>query len=225
VVNAVLTAVPSSSLLPECRHNSNLQSRSRLRLEPIPDEIWNEIFKYLPHDALIRLHIADSQLHRIARPLLFREFNFHPYGIMGQGNTMECHPSAFALPQEQHVVFLSQPLQYWSSKEIAPFVRACRITPWYFTAEPYRSLGWEIHKQNDPFAILISFFRSLTRLTNLHHLFARYVPFHSAGIQGLSLLLQKLAHFEDNLLSARSPLIAASWFILFLSNCASLHSP
>ncbi|KAJ6542617.1 hypothetical protein B0H19DRAFT_303964 [Mycena capillaripes] len=164
-------------------------------LEFVPDEIWSEIFKFLPHDTLIHLHIAESRFHRIARPLLFHEFDFHPYGLTGRTNVTECHPSAFALPQEQHVAFLLQRLKFWSSKEIAPFIRICRITPWSFTAETYRSLGWEICNLTSPIVVLLAFFHSLPRFTNLRHLVARYVPFDGIGIQNLS-LLPKLSRVE-----------------------------
>ncbi|KAJ7145636.1 hypothetical protein C8R44DRAFT_723558 [Mycena epipterygia] len=51
----------------------------------IPSEIWTEIFAQLPRVVLMHTALAHGLFHRTTRPLLFCDFELHPYTIMAGG--------------------------------------------------------------------------------------------------------------------------------------------
>ncbi|KAJ7725409.1 hypothetical protein B0H14DRAFT_3002961 [Mycena olivaceomarginata] len=75
--------------------------------EQVPYELWLEIFRSLPPDALEHLSLTCTKFKAISRPHLFNEFYFRPYK-----SAMER-------------------LEFWCSDEIAPHVRSCVIAPWH----------------------------------------------------------------------------------------------
>ncbi|KAJ7359889.1 hypothetical protein DFH08DRAFT_1075216 [Mycena albidolilacea] len=90
--------------------------------EQIPNELWLEIFRFLPPDALRHLSLTHNKFKGISRPLLYKQFHFHPYAS-GQGDTI-------LLPSPTEVNQTMERLDFWCSDEIAPNVRSCEITPW-----------------------------------------------------------------------------------------------
>ncbi|KAJ7145650.1 hypothetical protein C8R44DRAFT_755650 [Mycena epipterygia] len=100
----------------------------------IPSEIWTEIFAQLPREVLMHVALTHGLFHRITRPLLFRDFEFHPYTTIPGYYLTHCPPSRLSLPDVEPVDYLLQRLQFWFSADIAPFVRTCRVTSLVFTA-------------------------------------------------------------------------------------------
>ncbi|KAJ7434707.1 hypothetical protein FB451DRAFT_1418635 [Mycena latifolia] len=156
-----------------------------------PVETWTQIFEDLPRDAISQVHRVDWLFHRIARPLLFREFKFHPYGRWSFAWLDWDSPSALYLPHPVQIQLLLQRLEFWSSHEIAPLIRVCHMTPWDNNVD--EPLGWEFTRGADPYVLLRAFFDSLPRFTNLRRLDATLVPFTDIAIQHLC-ILPKLTH-------------------------------
>ncbi|KAJ7935964.1 hypothetical protein B0H13DRAFT_1589952, partial [Mycena leptocephala] len=100
-------------------------------LQHIPDEIWAEIFAHLSRKSLAHADLTNWRFHRITRPLLFRELEFHPYTCIAGYPVTRCPSSALALPSRpEDIDLVLQRLQFWSTESISPCVRTCRLSPW-----------------------------------------------------------------------------------------------
>ncbi|KAJ7648456.1 hypothetical protein B0H17DRAFT_1215640 [Mycena rosella] len=160
----------------------------------VPVETWTQIFEELPRDSLSQARLVDALFQRITRPLLFREFNFHPYARR-RVERYALPTWDLCLPQPAHVELLLQRLQFWLSDEIAPFVRICSITPCDSTHWQNLRSDWEFSRKDDPYILLATLFDSLPRFTNVRRLVATLVPFTDIAVQNLG-LLPNLTHLE-----------------------------
>ncbi|KAJ6457365.1 hypothetical protein C8R45DRAFT_1033500 [Mycena sanguinolenta] len=159
----------------------------------VPEEIWSEIFLHLPRAALPQVNLTQRTFHHIVHPLLFRHLEFHPYNCLAGYSSVNCPPSGLGIPDEEHVIFLLQRLQFWSSSDIAPLVRTCRVSNWSKAAIPPN--GWIFRRTDDPYILLNAFFDALPRFTALHHLALTKVHFTQSGLKQLG-LLRCLVNFE-----------------------------
>ncbi|KAJ7500804.1 hypothetical protein B0H11DRAFT_1994527 [Mycena galericulata] len=89
-----------------------------------PEELWSEVFGYIPRDALMHVHLVQRQFRRISRPLLFREFTFYA------DNWAASHLPASRRPEDAQTHLTMQRLQFWSSSEIAPLIHTVRLYGW-----------------------------------------------------------------------------------------------
>ncbi|KAJ7108917.1 hypothetical protein C8R43DRAFT_1043540 [Mycena crocata] len=143
----------------------------------LPIELWTEIFIYLPREAVAVMSFTHGFFHPVSRPLLFQELTFHPYiFIPGYDAASASH----TLPDPAEVDDALQRLQFWSSSEIASFVRTCIVTPWPHSRRTPRPV--------DPYILLTALFDSLPRFTSLRHLSLHGVPFTPTVMAKLSLL-------------------------------------
>ncbi|KAJ7061548.1 hypothetical protein C8F01DRAFT_929206, partial [Mycena amicta] len=79
-------------------------------------ELWLEIFKSVPQDSLPSVVSTNHVFAQLARPLLFSNFTFKPYGVQ--------ELNLYELPAEERQRTWDR-LDFWSSKTIAPAVRSC----------------------------------------------------------------------------------------------------
>ncbi|KAJ7612289.1 hypothetical protein FB45DRAFT_1009467 [Roridomyces roridus] len=162
--------------------SGNLKASVDLR---VPDELWLEIFIYLAREDLFPLHSVSRTIHRIARPLLFATFAFHPYA-------MARRPSStyrYLLPNETQINRALRRLRFWASDEIAPFVKRSIVSPWR------RCDNVEYTPCRDGSMILHNFFQLLPRFKNIHALSFLRVEFEETHLAVLASLkpLRELA--------------------------------
>ncbi|KAJ6542914.1 hypothetical protein B0H19DRAFT_1172412 [Mycena capillaripes] len=157
---------------------------SPLSSTQLPDEIWAEILAHLPRSSFPHTNLTSWRFHRITRPLLFRDLGFHPYmGIAGYFIT-SCPPSGLALPGPEQIHLVMERLRFWSSPDIAPLVRSCRIAPW-----PNSGVhNWPFSRVQDPYVLLTRLFDTFPRFTNLRVLLLHQVHFTESRLQKLGLL-------------------------------------
>ncbi|KAJ7473367.1 hypothetical protein FB451DRAFT_1367350 [Mycena latifolia] len=148
------------------RHPTNIRlARMDTRL---PNELWLETFRLLPRSSLISVHSSSQLFHAISRPILFSDFDFHPFQI--RGATLN---SRFA--SQSDVDRNLRRLEFWGSGAIAPFVREC-------TASAFR------RSSDDPSPIFAAFFRVLPSFSNLKELSCFVVAFDRVAVEALSSL-------------------------------------
>ncbi|KAF8151258.1 hypothetical protein K438DRAFT_2027051 [Mycena galopus ATCC 62051] len=120
--------------------------------EKLPNEMWLEVFSYLPLDALRSLSSTQRALRNIARPLGFADFRVRPH--------LRNH-----LPSQGQLDNAMERLRFWSSPEMAPHVRSCTASQPWRTSSP----SWHI--------LINSFFQFLPRFTGLHRLHLDCIQF------------------------------------------------
>ncbi|KAJ7826205.1 hypothetical protein B0H14DRAFT_2817711 [Mycena olivaceomarginata] len=99
----------------------------------MPEELWIEILQDLPKETLQNVALSHRTLGRISRPFLFVTFVFHPYAVVSIPQNI----NRMRWPEADEPLLLSQEAQdrelerlnFWSSAEIAPLVRTCRLIP------------------------------------------------------------------------------------------------
>ncbi|KAJ6527038.1 hypothetical protein B0H19DRAFT_1243334 [Mycena capillaripes] len=143
----------------------------------VPTELWVEAFSNLSFDTLKDVSLTNRAFCRATRPLLFTHFDFHPYTL---------GPDRAPLPLEDAEVARNlERLEFWTSDEIAPFVRSCDITPIGPRAaglygSPKGSYTWE-----KPYVLLHPFLERIQRFTGLWRLKAEDVHFTPMAIANL----------------------------------------
>ncbi|KAJ7304857.1 hypothetical protein DFH08DRAFT_976457 [Mycena albidolilacea] len=143
--------------------------------EQVPNELWLEIFRSLPPDALKNLSLTYTKFKGISRPLLFNEFHFHPYAS-GQRDDI-------LLPGPTEVNQSMERLEFWCSDEIAPNVRSCTMTPWRKLGPVWSS--WNFAATSTPYILLVPFFERLRAFTCLQELSAYGIRFTQSGVTNL----------------------------------------
>ncbi|KAF7345859.1 L-aminoadipate-semialdehyde dehydrogenase [Mycena venus] len=178
--------------------------------ELMPRELWNEILQDLPRETLQNLALSHRTLHRISRPFLFVTFVFHPYGVPYSPQKLD----RVQWPEANEPLLFSQEVQdrelerldFWSSTEIAPLVRTCRLTPVVI------GKTWGAENESDlEIALLTAFFERLPRFTSIQYLHAYLVRFTQTGLANLC-LLPALSQLEIVLGTMVEPI-----------DCSSLH--
>ncbi|KAJ6546749.1 hypothetical protein DFH09DRAFT_1506516 [Mycena vulgaris] len=158
----------------------------------VPDELWVEVFKYLPKTSLRDVSSTYRTFSRISCPLVFSDFDFHPYTIDADGRRL--------LPSAAEVERSFEQLNFWFSPKIAPLVRSCKITPWP------RWLGGRTFSDTEtPYILLAAFFDRLSCFARLQTLYAMRVDFTQIGVVGLCRLpvLTRLHIYECCIVAAQ----------------------
>ncbi|KAJ7766105.1 hypothetical protein B0H16DRAFT_1454004 [Mycena metata] len=113
--------------------------------DEVPNEVWHEVFCYLPREALKAVSLTRSTFLAISRPLLFKNFYFQ-LGIRRLGDWSSSRTSA-----GNEARALAR-LAFWSSNDIAPLVHSCTLA---------------YHKGHVNMSLFGAFFERLPRFTNL----------------------------------------------------------
>ncbi|KAJ7840149.1 hypothetical protein B0H13DRAFT_2101217 [Mycena leptocephala] len=152
-------------------------------ISEVANELWLEIFNYLPRDTLKDISLAHHNFCRITRPLLFAHFDFHPFALGPNGTLF--------LPSAAEVAISLERLEFWSSDEIAPLVRSCDLTPCHQIP---------LFDAATPYVLFNTFFERITRFTGLRRLRSRNIHFTSTAVANLclmsSLAILHVDHFE-----------------------------
>ncbi|KAJ7644688.1 hypothetical protein FB45DRAFT_298753 [Roridomyces roridus] len=144
--------------------------------ERVPNELWLEIFQFLPRDYLKDVYSTDRKFSTASRALVFSHLVFYPYHL---DEPLEY----LALPGNDGVQLSLERLRFWSSDQIAPFVRECTIAPRRQRpgeAEPVR-----LNFTDSPNILMTSFMDALANFTGLKKLSGRRVKFTQAGLAHL----------------------------------------
>ncbi|KAK7042755.1 L-aminoadipate-semialdehyde dehydrogenase [Favolaschia claudopus] len=155
--------------------------------DQVPDELWLQILQDLPKTALRNVSGTNRTLSRISRPLLFAEFTFCPYAV----TRLPKNDQTVRAPDVINPIPLNEiereaeldRLNFWSSPEIAPWVRSCTVRPLRSALEADKVE--ESGGNGSALALLDIFFRRLPRFTGLCHLHAFIVHFTPLGLANL----------------------------------------
>ncbi|KAJ7684140.1 hypothetical protein DFH06DRAFT_609 [Mycena polygramma] len=143
-------------------------------LPHLPNELWLDTFSALPRKTLISLHSASKLFHRISRPLLFGDFDFHPFQIQDGASSRYSN--------QDDVDRNMKRLEFWTSPEIAPFVRGCIFSVF-------------CRARDDPSPVFALFFKLLPHFSNLQQFSCLVVKFDRLAVEALC-ALPKLAQFQ-----------------------------
>ncbi|KAJ6563819.1 hypothetical protein B0H19DRAFT_73010 [Mycena capillaripes] len=176
--------------------------------ELLPEELWIEILQDLPKETLQNVALSHRTLRRISRPFLFVTLVFHPYAVAYISQDID----RVRWPEAEEPMLLSEEAQghelerlnFYSSTEIAPLVRTCRLSP--VLAE-----AWAENELDMATALLTAFFERLPQFTSIRYLHAYMVRFTQTGLENLC-LLPALSRLEIILGTIVEPI-----------NCYSLH--
>ncbi|KAJ7142492.1 hypothetical protein C8R44DRAFT_974223 [Mycena epipterygia] len=133
----------------------------------LPSEVWFETFGFLPRSSLLALHAASRLFHGISRPLLFSDFDFHPFQICEGGTTRYAGPGDVARTLKR--------LEFWTSSSIAPFVRVSTFSVF-------------LRSRDAPSPVFTAFFTLLSNFSNLREFRCFDVDFDQASAAALCAL-------------------------------------
>ncbi|KAF8173589.1 hypothetical protein K438DRAFT_1850393 [Mycena galopus ATCC 62051] len=137
----------------------------------VPNELWLEIFRWVPKKTLKALSLTHTKFKDISRPLVFSHLDLHPYAFA---------KDVILLPRPANVAKTLERLDFWCTDEIAPHVRPCNSTPWEQT-----ETTWSFSKSRSPYHLLFSFLERLGRFTGLRRFYGRRVYFSQFGMANL----------------------------------------
>ncbi|KAJ6498888.1 hypothetical protein C8R45DRAFT_1210775 [Mycena sanguinolenta] len=153
-------------------------------LSQIPNELWLYILRGLSRDTLKALCLTSSIFKNLCRTFLFAHFNFHPYAVR-DGATI-------VLPLAVVVNRALERLEFWTSDDIAPHVRLCKIIPWQCQSTPrwekiglVWSMTWDFFVTDSPYILIAPFFESLEKFTRLRSLHAEEIHFTQSAVASL----------------------------------------
>ncbi|KAK6981577.1 hypothetical protein R3P38DRAFT_3113735 [Favolaschia claudopus] len=157
--------------------------------DQVPDELWLEILQLVPRKSLQNVALTHRTLRRTSRGFLFDSLVFAPFSLghwPDKSNTRwDYDYSPKCLSDRAHERELER-LEFWSSPEIAPFVRSCKAIP----IETKMLTG-----DRSPTSLVEVFFNKLPCFTSLQHLDVYAVHFTHIGLQNLC-HLPALRHLE-----------------------------
>ncbi|KAJ7028101.1 hypothetical protein C8F04DRAFT_1120487 [Mycena alexandri] len=125
----------------------------------LPEEILLQVLGQLPRETTLKVYQTDRRFRRILRPYIFAQFAFHPYATAAKDG----QETNALLPSPRKVEQLMERLEFWTSIEIAPFVRICDVRPY----TPEHSSHSECSPTDVPYVLLFKFYERLVRFTNL----------------------------------------------------------
>ncbi|KAJ7451665.1 hypothetical protein FB451DRAFT_1409751 [Mycena latifolia] len=137
----------------------------------VPNELWLEILQILPRYILKDVSFTCRTIRRLSRPFLFTDLYFSPYSTESKG--------VLLLPSESAVERCLERLNFWSSAEIAPFVRYCSISPW----SSWTRKDLDLSPTDSPYILLDALFERLVCFTGLQRLHADGVHFTQASVE------------------------------------------
>ncbi|KAF7358686.1 hypothetical protein MSAN_01207600 [Mycena sanguinolenta] len=153
--------------------------------EQVPEELWLEIIRHLPKEALPAVALTHRAFHRILRPMLFTNFTFRPYAVayLPRDRRRVLWPEAtepIQFPQHTYDHELAR-LNFWSSTEIAPLVRSCTLIPSYSpSTDRVTNTG-----TNVPTPLLTLFFERLARFISIRYFHGFFVRITQTGLANL----------------------------------------
>ncbi|KAJ7735725.1 hypothetical protein B0H16DRAFT_1764788 [Mycena metata] len=148
--------------------------------ERVPNELWLEVLKNVSEydpTTLSSFSFTCRALNRVSRPLVFSQFNFTPYLVTSKDE--------LRLPSSTTIDRLLERLAFWSSADIAPFVRYCNIralcAKWSWGAGTNEKAEWSV-STDSPHILLDALFECLAQFTGLQRLRASHVYFTQAMV-------------------------------------------
>ncbi|KAJ7604206.1 hypothetical protein FB45DRAFT_1013645 [Roridomyces roridus] len=144
-----------------------------------PTELWLEILQFLPRDSLHAVYATDRTFKNASRALLLSHLVFSPYYDRRAERARREHH----LAAPDGITFALDRLAFWSSDEIAPFVRQCTITlrvqlEGETTPVPLRDA-------DAPHILMTSILDRLAKFPRLKKLYAKAANFNQAGVTNL----------------------------------------
>ncbi|KAJ6498881.1 hypothetical protein C8R45DRAFT_1125651 [Mycena sanguinolenta] len=154
-----------------------------MSVRQVPNELLLEIFRSLPRDTIKALSLACKQFREISRPFLFTHLHFHPYAVRND---------VILLPPSIEAKRVLECLYFWTSDDIAPHVRSCKITPWQHqtTTPMWEKVGpvlstWNLSVTDSPYILLAPFFEKLGKFTRLQSLHTEKIHFTRSAVASL----------------------------------------
>ncbi|KAJ7185779.1 hypothetical protein C8R46DRAFT_386187 [Mycena filopes] len=147
--------------------------------ERVPNELWLEVLKNLQENAdrgtLSNFSVASRAFRSLAFPSLFSKFHFStPYYIATKGTLLLPSPTKI----DQHM----ERLAFWTSPEVAPFVRQCHISAHKeHHGEAEEKTEWAF-STDTPYMLLDAVFQRLAQFTGLKQLHANDIHFTQARV-------------------------------------------
>ncbi|KAJ7185931.1 hypothetical protein C8R46DRAFT_1289352 [Mycena filopes] len=146
--------------------------------ERVPGELWLEILgnlrEYADRKTLSNFSVASHTFRSAALPLLFHKFRFTPYYIASKATLLLPSPTKI----DQHL----ERLAFWTSPEIAPFVRYCDISAKEERyGETTQKAEWSL-STDTPYTLLDALFERLAQFTGLKQLRAHHIHFTQARV-------------------------------------------
>ncbi|KAJ7162850.1 hypothetical protein C8R46DRAFT_1101682 [Mycena filopes] len=136
-------------------------------VDRVATELWLDIFHHLYHlskETLRAVSLTQRAFHSMSRQVIFADFSFRPYGLLGLSDL-----DLPLLPNEAADLALHlDRIEFWTSAEIAPLVRSCRIAPLIISPAD----GWS---SDNGGAVLDVFLQKLPRFTALRQIHATYM--------------------------------------------------
>ncbi|KAJ7644716.1 hypothetical protein FB45DRAFT_1053399 [Roridomyces roridus] len=139
--------------------------------ERVSNELWMEIFQFLPRDSLKHVYATDRKFATISLALLFSHLAFDAYHL-------DQPREYIALRGNGGLELELDRLRFWTSDKIAPFVRECTIAP-------RRQHALQLDCTDFPDILMTSLMDSLGKFTRLKKLSAHRVKLTQAGVTHL----------------------------------------
>ncbi|KAJ7773660.1 hypothetical protein DFH07DRAFT_767601 [Mycena maculata] len=177
--------------------------------EQVPADVWLEVFRWLPPDNILHLLATHRTFRYLCRPILFAHFDFHPYVARPRdrrllpfsGFTEQVFfaslfdpPDRLCHPPVQEVCRSLERLNFWSSDDIAPFVRSCHLSRRLGSRRKRDASDGDKHS---PFILLDAFFERLASFTEMQRLYIDgvcFTPMQAASLSRLSRLTRLDTH-------------------------------
>lgn len=183
---------------------SRMLSRLRSKIRPtkrrfLPPEVWLAIFEFggLGASDISNVRLTCISFATLAKPQAFSTFDFIPFILTAEET---CYRWAFT---SEHVQRLTQRLNFWTSLEIAPMVRECRVHPVYCSDDALSSLD----AKGDAHELINAFFSVFPNFRNLSRLECQHIPFSYNALNSLDQNSNLTTlHVEDcNIISIVAP--------------------
>ncbi|KAF7290251.1 hypothetical protein MIND_01338800 [Mycena indigotica] len=129
-----------------------------------PPEVWTEVFSGLPAASLAAVVATSRGFATVGRPLRFARFLLTPYSLLGYAD----NPLRYEVETGDAFRCATERLDFWTSEDIAPLVRSCRISTsdsWSESEGPTR-----VTEDETELVVLNMFFARLQRFTHLRSL-------------------------------------------------------
>ncbi|KAF7376512.1 hypothetical protein MSAN_00067200 [Mycena sanguinolenta] len=157
-----------------------MESFKDSKLGQVPNELWLDIFRYLPRDTIETISLTSSTFRDVSRPFLFAHFDFHPYAVGKAG--------AILLPPNIVIDEALERLEFYTSDDIARHVRSCKIIAWQ--SPLWRKIGaaWSSCKfsvTDSPHTLIAPFFARLDKFTGLQSFHAEEIHFTQSAVASL----------------------------------------
>jgi hypothetical protein len=149
-----------------------------------PPELWLTIFEDLTSSDIANVRLTCRSFAALGKFQAFSLFRFHPFRLVSSTTDYR-----LAFANERHALRLER-LQYWTSPDIAPLVRRCKVEPEYSV----RRLGDIVDQGEDADSLIDAFFEILPHFYNLRHMEFLHVPFSDKALLHLC-GLKKLKSF------------------------------